>query len=97
MVDSISNVKSTRETGVGSRRSPSAPAATPDSVVAVEQSRGKSTVRLALERDGGGGGYVYKLIDGESGETLRQWPAENALAMREYFRERQMQLVDQTA
>jgi len=96
MVDSISNVKSTRETSIGSRRSPSAPAAAPSSVVAVEQSSGKSTIRLEIEPDGNGG-WIYKLVDGDSGEVLRRWPAENTLAMREYFRQRQMQLVDQKA
>lgn len=37
--------------------------------------------RLFIERDEATGGFVYRIIDQETGEILRQWPREEVLRM----------------
>ncbi len=48
---------------------------------AVKQSAEKG--QLFIERDKTTGEFVYRIIDRETGELIRQWPREEVLRMRE--------------
>jgi len=39
----------------------------------------KRDPELAIEKDEAGGGYIYRFFDKETGELVRQFPAEKAL------------------
>ena len=56
-----------------------------------------SDVRLEITKLQHVTGYVYKLIDKQSGEVVRQWPTEQMVKMREYLAEQEIQLVDEKA
>jgi uncharacterized FlaG/YvyC family protein len=63
----------------------------------VPPSDGSSDVRLEITKLKHVTGYIYKLIDKQSGEVVRQWPTEQMIKMREYLAEQQIQLVDEKA
>lgn len=64
---------------------------------AVQSSGSSSDVRLEITKLKDVTGYIYKLIDKQSGEVVRQWPTEQMIKMREYLAEQQIQLVDEKA
>lgn len=63
----------------------------------VPPSSESSDVRLEIIKLKHVTGYIYKLIDKQSGEVVRQWPTEQMVKMREYLAEQQIQLVDEKA
>jgi uncharacterized FlaG/YvyC family protein len=63
----------------------------------VPPSSESSDVRLEITKLKHVTGYIYKLIDKQSGEVVRQWPTEQMVKMREYLAEQQIQLVDEKA
>src|SRR6185437_8142565 len=69
---------------------------TPSSGI-VPPSSESSDVRLEITKLKHVTGYIYKLIDKQSGEVVRQWPTEQMVKMREYLAEQQIQLVDEKA
>ncbi|MFZ5718298.1 MAG: flagellar protein FlaG [Pseudomonadota bacterium] len=60
------------------------PAASPGSVEAKAAAAGPDPVdmRLVIEMDQATGSYVYKTIDRQTGEVLRQLPRDEVLRMR---------------
>ena len=54
--------------------------------------RGRS--RLLIDKDEDAGRFVYRMLDPETGETMRQWPPENYLDLISYLREEQGGLID---
>jgi uncharacterized FlaG/YvyC family protein len=62
---------------------------------AVQSSGSSPDVRLEITKLKDVTGYIYKLIDRQSGEVVRQWPTEQMIKMREYLAEQQIQLVDE--
>ncbi|MFP4519888.1 MAG: flagellar protein FlaG [Oceanicaulis sp.] len=56
-----------------------------------------SRSRLMIEREGEAGRFVYKILDPETGETMRQWPPEKYLDLVAYLRDQQGGLVNRTA
>lgn len=53
--------------------------------------------RLKILQDDTDGGYIYILIDQDTGETVRRWPPEKHADLVEYLRTRQAGLVDRLA
>jgi flagellar protein FlaG len=53
--------------------------------------------KLQIEKDKELGTFIYRSIDPESGEVIKQWPAEQLLALREYLKEMEGLLVDTKA
>ncbi|MGJ3230581.1 MAG: flagellar protein FlaG [Oceanicaulis sp.] len=56
-----------------------------------------SRSRLMIEREGEAGRFVYKILDPQTGETMRQWPPDRYLELVAYLRDQQGGLVDQEA
>lgn len=56
-----------------------------------------SDSRLTIVKHEGADAFVYRMIDQESGEVIRQWPSENFLELRTYLRTHQAGLVDERA
>ena len=56
-----------------------------------------SNSRLKILQDETTGGYVYLLVDQDTGETVRRWPPEKHADLVEYLRTRQAGLVDRLA
>jgi len=56
-----------------------------------------SESRLTIVKHEGADAFVYRMIDQESGEVIRQWPSENFLELRTYLRTHQAGLVDERA
>ena len=56
-----------------------------------------SNSKLQVEKDKELGTFVYRSIDADTGEVIRQWPAEKLLEMREYLKEMEGLLVDTKA
>lgn len=52
--------------------------------------------RLAIEKDQETGKFVYKTIDRETGEVIRQWPREKMLEAIGHFRTAEGLLIDKT-
>ena len=50
--------------------------------------------RLLIDRDEEAGQFIYKFMDPETGETVRQWPPERYLDLITYLREKQGGLLD---
>lgn len=63
----------------------------------VQSSGSSSDVRLEITKLKNVTGYIYKLIDKQSGEVVQQWPTEQMVKMRQYLAEQQIQLVDEKA
>lgn len=53
--------------------------------------------RLTIEKHEDAGVYVYRLVDGDTGSVVRQWPQQELVDLREYLRTRQAGLVDERA
>ena len=51
--------------------------------------------RLTIEREGDKGRFIYKILDPDTGEMVRQWPPEKYLDLVAYLREQQGGLVDE--
>ncbi|MEQ8403573.1 MAG: flagellar protein FlaG [Oceanicaulis sp.] len=56
-----------------------------------------SRSRLMIEREGEAGRFVYKILDPETGETMRQWPPDRYLELVAYLRDQQGGLVNEQA
>lgn len=56
-----------------------------------------SNSRLKILQDETTGGYIYLLVDQDTGETVRRWPPEKHADLIEYLRTRQAGLVDRLA
>ena len=46
-----------------------------------------SNSKLQIEQDKETGTFIYRSIDAETGEVLRQWPSEQLLKLREHLAE----------
>jgi uncharacterized FlaG/YvyC family protein len=55
-----------------------------------------SNSRLKILQDEDEGGYIYLMVDQDTGETVRRWPPEKHADLVEYLRTRQAGLVDRT-
>ncbi len=53
-----------------------------------------SNVQLEITEDKLTNSYIYKFIDKQTGQVIRQWPTEQMVQMRDYFVQQQIQLVD---
>ncbi len=50
--------------------------------------------RLSIQRDHSTGTFIYRSIDRETGEVVRQWPVESMLQFKAYLRQVEGVLVD---
>jgi uncharacterized FlaG/YvyC family protein len=50
--------------------------------------------KLQIEHDKKTGTFIYRSIDRETGEIVRQWPPEELVKLREYLKEMEGLLVD---
>jgi len=50
--------------------------------------------KLQIERDKETGAFIYRSIDTETGEIIRQWPPEQLLKLREYMAQMEGMLID---
>ena len=50
--------------------------------------------RLSITRDEATGTFIYRSIDRETGEVVRQWPVESMLQFKAYLRQSEGVLVD---
>jgi uncharacterized FlaG/YvyC family protein len=50
--------------------------------------------KLQIEQDKSTGTFVYRSINPDTGEVIRQWPPQQLLEMREYLKEMEGVLVD---
>jgi len=50
--------------------------------------------RLSISRDETTGTFIYRSIDRESGEVVRQWPVESMLQFKAYLRHTEGVLID---
>ena len=50
--------------------------------------------RLSIQRDNATGTFIYRSIDRETGEVVRQWPVESMLQFKAYLRQVEGVLVD---
>lgn len=53
--------------------------------------------RLQIERDEGSGLFIYRAIDKDTGEVVRQYPTDEILRFISYFRESEGLVVDNRA
>jgi flagellar protein FlaG len=53
--------------------------------------------KLLIDRDERGGRFVYRFMNPETGETVRQWPPERYLDLVEFLRDQRGGLVDKKA
>lgn len=53
-----------------------------------------SNSKLQIEHDKETGTFIYRSVDPETGEVLRQWPPEQLLKLREHLAEMQGMLFD---
>jgi flagellar protein FlaG len=56
-----------------------------------------SNSKLQVEKDKELGTFIYRSINPDTGEIIRQWPPEQLLALREYLKEMEGVLVDTKA
>ena len=50
--------------------------------------------KLQIERDKTTGTFIYRSIDADTGQVIKQWPSEQLLALREYLTQMEGMLVD---
>jgi flagellar protein FlaG len=50
--------------------------------------------RLSISRDPASGTFIYRSIDRETGEVIRQWPVESMLQFKAYLRHAEGVLID---
>ena len=53
-----------------------------------------SNSKLQIEHDKETGTYIYRSVDAETGEVIRQWPPEQLLKLREHLSEFEGMFVD---
>ncbi len=53
-----------------------------------------SNSKLQIEQDEETGTFIYRSVDPETGEVLRQWPSEQLLKLREHLSEMEGMLFD---
>lgn len=53
-----------------------------------------SNSKLQIEQDKETGTFIYRSVDPETGEVLRQWPSEQLLKLREHLSEMEGMLFD---
>ena len=53
-----------------------------------------SNSKLQIEKDKETGTFIYRSINPDTGEIIRQWPPEQLLKLREHLRELEGMLVD---
>lgn len=53
--------------------------------------------KLLIDRDEEAGRFIYRMLDPDTGETMRQWPPEQYLDLVAYLREQQGGLIDKRA
>ena len=53
-----------------------------------------SNSKLQIEKDEETGTFIYRSVDPETGEILRQWPSEQLLKLREHLSEMEGMLFD---
>ena len=67
----------------------------------IERIRGLVTIRspnrLQIDRHEEAGKFIYKFLDNESGEVIKQWPPEGYLEMLVFLHSKQGGLVDESA
>ena len=113
MIDPITNGRNTRDAANETRQPPAATpgAPTPDTNLApdqrvevvrasVEKLIKKSlppNSRLQVEKDKELGTFIYRSVNPDTGEVIKQWPSEQLIAMREYLKEMSGMLVDTQA
>lgn len=52
--------------------------------------------RLQIDRAEDNGRFIYRILDPDTGETMRQWPPERYLELLEYLNEKRGGLLDRT-
>ncbi|XBQ16435.1 MAG: flagellar protein FlaG [Oceanicaulis sp.] len=62
-----------------------------------EEINATSRSRLRIDREGEAGRFIYKIVDSETGETMRQWPPEKYLDLVQFLRDQRGGLVDERA
>ena len=53
--------------------------------------------RLQIDRAEDNGRFIYRILDPDTGETMRQWPPERYLELVEYLNDKRGGLVDENA
>lgn len=53
--------------------------------------------RLQIDRADNNGRFIYRILDPDTGETMRQWPPERYLELVEYLSDKRGGLMDKTA
>ena len=53
--------------------------------------------RLQIDRAGDTGRFIYRMLDPDTGETMRQWPPDSYLDLVAYLNDRRGGLVDRSA
>jgi flagellar protein FlaG len=56
-----------------------------------------SKSRLLIDRDERGGQFIYKFMNPETGETVRQWPPERYLDLVAFLQDQRGGLIDKKA
>lgn len=56
-----------------------------------------SRSRLQIDRETVEGRFIYRILDPDTGETMRQWPPENYLDLMEFLRDQRGGVIDETA
>lgn len=56
-----------------------------------------SNSRLLIDRDEEAGRFIYRIMDPETGETMRQWPPERYLELVAYLNDKRGGLLDENA
>ncbi|WBQ10744.1 flagellar protein FlaG [Hyphomonadaceae bacterium ML37] len=80
---------------------PAAGKALPKTVDKIEAMRAQLDVsgrsRLLIDREDRAGRFIYRILNPDTGETMRQWPPEGYLDLIAYLRDGQGGLLDQRA
>ena len=113
MIDPIANALNPRDTANQVRQAPtSGPGVTardtnlaPDQRVEVVQPVVEKLIKktlpgntkLQVEKDKELGTFIYRSINPDTGEVIRQWPPESLLEMREYLKQMEGVLLDTQA
>jgi uncharacterized FlaG/YvyC family protein len=75
--------------------------ALPKTVDKIEAMRAQLDVsgrsRLLIDREDRAGRFIYRILNPDTGETMRQWPPEGYLDLIAYLRDGQGGLLDQRA
>jgi len=52
--------------------------------------------KLQIERDKSTGTFIYRTVDADTGQVIRQWPPEQLLELRQHLKELEGMLLDKT-